>query len=233
MSYILSCILLIGASFGSVPNQPPGDDQVVNQAESTLSQLEDLEDGMIELPDWYMTFKDVYKGRDKIARSLGSALEKYKISSDPETQKTLVNEYLNASLWYSEVTSEDFQVFMRRFVTGRPISKDVIDDLRKSYLKWIKSPNIKNLDRYSQLLLSAGRSYEILTRLQVTVDDDKEIEIKYQAFNTEEVATLHGPVTDKKIPVGNYFVWLEKDGQPISQKNSIYACITGWSKIQF
>ena len=129
------------------------------------------------------------------------------------------------------MTTDDFQVFLRRLVTGRPINRDVIQDLKKAYIKWLKNPSLKNLQRYSQMLLETGKSYEILTKLKVSTSDIETATIKYKSLLNEEVQILIGPKAEKTIPVGNYYVWLEKEGKIVSDISHGFPCIRSTKRI--
>ena len=218
--------------FSHIQAQDHQDIDVIGISNQWKIKLSELETSMVVMPDSYMAFKYLSKAKDKIENEISKITEG--IDSDPndlELYNNLILQNTNASLWYSEVTTEDFQLFLRRLVMGRPINKDVIQDLKKSYLKWIKSPTIKNLNRYSQMLLETGKSYEILTKLQVSTNGLDQITIKYRPLNQDVVETLNGPSAEKTIPVGNYYVWLEREGKVISDNINGYSCIRSTKKI--
>jgi len=230
------CFLLIIAvlALNQLRAQNPQDSDVLEGGDQWILKLSELESSSVVVPESYMSFKEITKAKDKIENEISEIT--LSIDKDPEDRELyneLVLQNTNASLWYSEVTTEDFQVFLRRLVTGRPINKDVIQDLKKTYIKWLKDPSIKNLNRYSQMLLETGKSYEILTKLKVSTEDLEDGQIKYRSLTNKNTEILNGPVAEKTIPVGNYYIWLEKDGKILSDNSNGYNCIRSTKTIVF
>jgi hypothetical protein len=197
-------------------------------------KLSELKASMVVAPETYLSYKEISKAKEKIENEISVImLDIEKNPEDTDLYNDLILQNTNASLWYSEVTKEDFQIFLRRLVMGRPINKDVIQDLKKTYIKWLKSPSIKNLNRYSQMLSETGKSYEILTKLKVFTEELEDTQIKYRSLTNNNTETLKGPIAEKTIPVGNYYVWLEKDGKILSDNTNGYNCIRSTKTIVF
>jgi len=234
MFHIKNLALLIvgGLILSNVRAQEYQDVDILGIGYKWKTKLSELESSMVIMPDSYMAYKDLSKARVKIEKEISKITVSMELDpADLELYNNLILQNTNASLWYSEVTTEDFQLFIRRLVTGRPINKDVIQNLKKSYLKWIKNPTIKNLNRYSQMLMETGRSYEILTKLKVSTKDPENTLIKYRPVTSTNIETLKGPMAEKIIPVGNYYIWLEKDGKVLSDNTNGFPCIRSTKNI--
>lgn len=198
-----------------------------NKWDQKISEIKET-----EIKTRYLTNKNFEKAKSRIQKDIDKAATKFK--SDPENQEYYDHFFLvttNASIWYSQVTSKDFQIFLKRLVTGRPISKDVILDVKNSYVKWVRKPTLKNLEHYSQTLHNTGRSYEILTRLQVSTNGMTDVQVKYMELTNGIVETLNGETVTKTVPVGNYYVWLESEGIVVSDNTNGYPCITSSKNI--
>lgn len=228
----LILVVLFGLIVSDTIAQGNPDNQLITNSNEWKSRLLELEATMVKVPERYMSASSVLKAGRKIEKDLATNQEKLqKDSNNEEFHDKLFIRNTNASLWYAQITSNDFQLFLRRLVTGRPISKQVIDDLKKAYFKWIKNPSVKNLEHYSKLLLDAGKSYEILTKLQVISDEDEGTIIKYRPLTNDDEKTLIGPIAEKTIPVGNYYVWLERKGKVVSDYANGFPCITSTKRI--
>jgi hypothetical protein len=203
--------------------------EIGNQWQVTLSELNKE---IIRLPERYVSNKHVLSAGKKINKEIEIILNK--IDQDPTNQDLFNQLFLNntnASLWYSQITTDDYQVFLRRLVTGRPIKKEVVEDIKLVFAKWIKTAKLKNLNRYSQILHDTGKSYEILTKLTVSTNYKEGVSVKYRSITDNDSEILDSSLERKLIPVGNYYVWLEKDGSVISDNTIGYSCITSTKKI--
>lgn len=195
-------------------------------------KLSELNKGLIRLPGRYVTNNHILSAGEKINKQFEILLTKIEQdTANQDLQNQLFYTNTNASLWYSQVTTDDYQVFLRRLVTGRPIKKEVVEDLKRTFAKWIRRPTLKNLNRYSQLLNNTGKSYEILTKLSVSTDYKEGISVRYRSITEENSEIFDSSLKRKMVPVGNYYVWLEKDGTVISDNTVGYPCITSTKRI--
>jgi hypothetical protein len=218
-------------------NRALGQQDVLNDpddvAENWIVQYELLNDSTLKIPDRTITKKQAIKASQKIKSNLGKAVSKYKNSDKSAAyQHQLSISNTNASLWYKNVQSADFQRLLKKLVTGTQMSPDHIHSLRDAYHKWIISPTIKNLISYSEELALTGRSYEILCRMSFENVPDNAI-IKYADITSDSEKSLDRIHSEKVVPVGNYYVWLENDGGVITDKSHANYCITNNQNIDF
>ena len=168
----------------------------------------------------------VIKQMEKVNKKVFAELEKDSALS----QSTIDDIFLvaaNASLWQAQVQGDDFYILAKRFATGTRINREVVDDLRERYIKWLQNPTVKNLEKYSDELLLMGRSYEVLCKVKLKVDPNIEGDklVKYRTISTDsrERAVPRNSM-EKVVPVGNYFVWLEDAEGARSQKTFAFHC---------
>jgi len=230
LSILLRVLFFVPTNIQGQPDVKNSPDQV---AENWIVRYEFLNDSTLKIPDRTITIKQAIKASQKIKKNLKKSISKYKNSNKSMAYKhQLFKSNTNASLWYKNVQTGDFQKLLKKLVTGTQMSQHHIHSLRDAYHKWIISPTIKHLVHYSEELAVTARSYEVLCKLSVKNVPDKAI-IKYSGITSDTEKSMDRILSEKVVPVGNYYVWVENDRGVISDKSHANYCITNHQTIDF
>ncbi len=225
----IALFLVSGAALG----QLSGQDDPGSIAENWIMQYHFLDDSTLTLPDKTISKGQAIKAGQKIKRNLKKAIEKYEKSNQDTANLSYIYEVItNASLWYKNIQSNDFQKLLNTLLTTRQISQKTVHTLVDAYHKWIISPSFRHLSNYSELLTNTGESYEILCRLSVDNVPDNFI-VKYMNLTSDNAKTLDPSLYEKVVPAGNYYIWFEAKGVVASDKSYAYQCITESQLIEF
>jgi hypothetical protein len=189
----------------------------------------DLYDQMDEnfpIPDETLTRSKALKAREKVIGIMEKSLQKAaKHPEDPESYDHLMQASANASLWYRYIQGDHFSRLLKRLLTDTQIGRDRVHDVRDAYHKWMIQPSVANLNKYSDILLQTGRSYEVLCDLTLVDKITDGSRLKYRSLNGRRSQTLDASGI-KRVPVGNYYLWREKDGKISSEYSEANFCIT-------
>ncbi len=228
---ILVCIILplINSAFGQ--DSPYTELEEIGY--NWVAKYSFLKDSALQIPDRTVSNEQAIKSGKKIIKNLEKSISKFeKGKKTKEDGDILFKQNTNASLWYKNIQSEDFHVLLRKLLTSTQISPKHIHSLRDAYHKWIISPTIKNLYKYSEVLSGTGRSYEILCRISVNKVPNA-TQIKYMDITGNQVKTLDKVKLEKVVRIGNYYIWLEEGGEEISDRSDLKYCINNNQKVEF
>jgi len=179
-----------------------------------------------QIPDETISLKTALKAKGKVITLLEKRKNKsMKKPDDPKSYDQMYMANTNASLWIKYIQGDHFSRLLKRLLTSTQISRDHVHKVRNTYHKWMINPTTSNLNKYSHVLLQTGRSYEVMCELNVIDKFTDGSSVHYQPINDVRLRKLDLSGV-KSVPVGNYYIWREKNGETYSEPSSANFCIT-------